>query len=276
MLPGETLWDLIQLAGGTLTDAEVDRLEVARIGEVGLSQRSTITLEEAKEYEVRNGDGFFVRSTGESQQMILVEGALFGEPAKAPLPRKIPEKPIVVNVPYSRGISFLQVLEDFGGPTPFANAAESYVVRESGERFKIDGEKLWETRDSAHDILLEPGDHVFIPLKKLQVVVAGEVNNGGVFPYQTGMRTADYIAAAGGVDLEFGDPDRIFLVDERGKQTPINMEFEVPPGSVIYVDKRAFEYVHRGLDNTLVIVGFASAVIGLTVAILNLVDYFAE
>jgi protein involved in polysaccharide export with SLBB domain len=273
MIAGESLEDLFQIAGGTLPDAEETRIEVARIGENGEPELLTVSLDKTESVTVKNGDRVFVRSTMETQDMILLEATLFGKPAEGDKPRIIPDKPIVVNLPFVPGMRLLQILDTFGGPTPLTDSEASYVIRKPDRhRIPMDIEKLWKTRDATLDLVLEPGDHVFIPMKKLKVVVAGKVNDGGAFPYITGAKVSDYIAAAGGVDIELGDPNRIFLVDENAKTTPISLSDEVQPGSVIYVDKRAFEHMVKTADNTLTIFELFIAVVTLTTSVITLIN----
>jgi len=273
MITGESLADLVKVAGGTLPNAEEARIEVARIGENGEPELLAVSLEETENTAVKNGDRVYVRSTLETQDMILLEATLFGKPADGDKPRIIPDKPIIVNLPFVPGMTLLQVLDSFGGPTPLTDSAASYVIRKPDRhRLPVDIEKLWKSRDATIDLVLEPGDHVFIPMKKLRVVVAGQVNDGGSFPYITGAKVSDYIAAAGGVDIEMGDPNRIYLVDENAKTMPISLNDEVQPGSVIYVDKRAFEHMVRNADNTATIIGLFAAVVSLTTSVITLIN----
>ncbi len=273
MITGESLADLVQTAGGTLPSAEETRIEVARIGENGAPQRLTVSLDKIEGFPIKNGDRVHVRSTFETQDMILLEAILFGKPAEGGKPRIIPDKPLVVNLPFVPGMTLLQVLDTFGGPTPLTDSEASSVIRKPDRhRIPVDIEKLWKSRDAALDLVLEPGDHIFIPMKKLKVIVAGQVNNGGTFPYITGAKVSDYIAAAGGIDIELGDPNRIFLVDENANTIPISLRDEVQPASVIYVDKRAFEHLVRNADNAATIVGLFSGIVALTVSIITLIN----
>jgi polysaccharide export outer membrane protein len=273
MLSGESLSDLIQIAGGTLPDAEETRIELARIGKNGAPEQLTVSIDKAQSVAISNGDRVYVRSTAEIQDMILLEAALFGAPGEGSKPRTIPDKPVLLNLPFVPGMTLLQVLDTFGGPTPLTDSEGSYIIRKPDQhRIPIDVEKLWKSRNPNLNIFLEPGDHVFIPMKKLRVVVAGQVNDGGSFPYVTGGKVSDYIVAAGGVNIDLGDPKRIFLVDEKANMIPISLEDEVEPGSVIYVDKKSFEHVHKSISDTLVVIGLFSAVVSLTISVLTIID----
>jgi protein involved in polysaccharide export with SLBB domain len=273
MIEGEALSDLLRIAGGTLPDAEVGRIEVARIKENGDPELLTVSLDKTGETSIQNGDRVYVRSTMETQDMILLEATLFGKPAEGDKPRIIPDKPIIASLPFVPGTTVLQILDTFGGPTPLTDSEGSYIIRKPDRhRIPVNIESLWNTRDPQLNLVLEPGDHVFIPMKKLKVIVAGQVNDGGAFPYVTGAKVSDYVAAAGGIDIEMGDPNRIYLVDENARTIPISLSDEVQPGSVIYVDKRAFEHMVRTADNTLTIVELFVAVVTLTTSIITLIN----
>ena len=136
--------------------------------------------------------------------MVLVQGALFGEPG-GNTPRPIPGQPVVVLLPYAGGLTVLQVLEQLGGPTPLARAERGSVLRAAtGVRIPVDVAALWEIRDPGLDLLLEPGDQLHVPMRDLNVYVAGEVNVPTAVPYQPSLTIGDYLRAAGGLTEDGG------------------------------------------------------------------------
>lgn len=99
------------------------------------------------------------------------------------------------------------------------------------------------------DIILEPGDSLFIPPRPATVTVTGEVLNSGSFQYRSGMDVRDYITVAGGI-TQGADDDRIFVVLPDGTARPVieswlsfNNTNIIPPGSTIVVprDLRPFD-----------------------------------
>ena len=274
LLTGETLAELIAMAGGTLPNAEKARVEISRLDRNGKPQLIVLDLAQSADLALQHGDRVNIRSTVEDLQSILVEGALYGKPAADDQPRAIPDKPIAVTMPYVPNLTLLKALDIFGGPTPLADAAVSYINRPDKSRVYVDVAQLWKTRDPALDVTLEPGDHVYIPMQKLKVTVAGQINAeySVILPYITDWRVADYIVAAGGIDLETGNPDAIFLVSDKGRRTPIGMDEEVEPGSAIYVDKNVWEHTDATLGKILVITGFVAAAISFTTLIIDLIE----
>jgi polysaccharide export outer membrane protein len=259
MIPGETLQDVINIAGGLLPNAKED-IEIARINEDGTSSLLTVSLEEADQFTLTNGDRINVRSVFENREMIFLEATLFGEPSKGDEPQMIPIQPIVANIPYVPGLTLYQLLDKLGGPTPLADSENSMIIRNDGaERIPVDVKTLWETGDPSLDIVLQPGDHVFIPMKLMKVFVSGEVNKPGAYNYFTGATVADYIALAGGVNLSTANPNRIFLVDENYDKEKIkDLNMEVQPGDVIFVDKTALDRTYDKLTKLMIFLTITS------------------
>ncbi|MBN2738807.1 MAG: SLBB domain-containing protein [Spirochaetales bacterium] len=271
MLPGESLYDLINLAGGPKPGAVGKKIQVTRLEATNELKLYELTMEQAMDFKLAMGDQVYVKSAFDLQAMLLIEGALMGQPPEQGKPQQIPTKPLVFNLPYVPGMTFLSVLEKLGGPSPLADAEHSYVIREkSGEKIPVNVTLLWQSRDKDLDIQLQADDHIFIPMLNTQVIIAGMVNNPDAFPYATGATVADYIMLAGGIIPETADPNAIYRLDKSGKRTRIGMNTEVIPGDLIYVDKTLWEHTKFGLSQALVIIGFVSTSISLVNAILDL------
>jgi protein involved in polysaccharide export with SLBB domain len=94
----------------------------------------------------------------------------------------------------------------------------------------------------ANDILLEPGDTLFIPVRPSTVTVSGEVLSAGAFRYDPKYSVTDYIRLAGGAS-QSADEGRIFVVLPDGSAAPRSdswLSFDshsVPPGATIVVPR---------------------------------------
>jgi len=272
LLPGETLYDLIEVAGGFTPDADKSHIAINRLDKDGSIHIEYIDESRIGDYRIQNADIVNITSNLANKEMLLIEGPLYGIPPKGTEPAKIPTKPLVFTFPYIKGLTLLNLLETFGGPTPLADAENSYIIRDkTGEKIPVDVNKLWLNKDSKADILLEPSDHIFIPVKKLKVIVAGEVNIPNAYPYQTNAKVSDYILVAGGIDAEKGDPNRIFFIDESGKKTKVTLDTEVFPGCLIYVDRNGLEKATFAAGKVAVIVGLIAAVISIAVDINDII-----
>jgi protein involved in polysaccharide export with SLBB domain len=92
------------------------------------------------------------------------------------------------------------------------------------------------------DIVLEPGDRVFMPKRPNSVLVTGDVLNPGAMQFNPGMKVDKYIRQAGGFQRG-ADEDRLFIIFPNGVAQPVSVSafnytpVQVPPGSTIVVPK---------------------------------------
>ena len=166
------------------------------------------------EYELLR-DNAVVRVLSSYGSAIVVEGAVFGKPADGEgpitLPTALPSNsaelrtglpapiPIRLVLPFYPGMTVYDALYAVGGPTPFARAADSYVVR-AGERIELDAAALWDGDGLHGDLPLQPRDQVVVPAAEVLVTVLGEVNRPGVIPFQHGLTVSDYLLRAAALD----------------------------------------------------------------------------
>jgi protein involved in polysaccharide export with SLBB domain len=271
LVPGETLQSLLSYAGGVLPAARTSSVEVVRFMKDGTSVQRIVDLAADSAMTLSDGDRIRVPSIVENRNMILVLGAVFGAPVAVDKPVQIPTQPVSVNIPYTPGLSLLTVLEDVGGPTPYARAKESLIVRKkSGERITLDVDSLWASKDPARDVQLEPGDTVDIPMV-VDVVVAGEVNGPNKFPYNPALVVSDYLVAAGGVNSDTGDPNAIYFLDKKGGRTKVGLSTSVLPGTVIYVDRNAITAATHTFNNVTVVTGFVTAILAFITTIISFI-----
>ncbi|MDC0074593.1 SLBB domain-containing protein [Alphaproteobacteria bacterium] len=94
------------------------------------------------------------------------------------------------------------------------------------------------------DIILEPGDQIFIPKRPSSVLVTGDVLNPGAMQFLSGKSINDYIMTAGGFQRS-ADKNKVFIVLPNGSAEPAGNRLlqysptQVPPGSTIVVPKDA-------------------------------------
>ncbi len=93
------------------------------------------------------------------------------------------------------------------------------------------------------DLVLEPGDQLFIPRRPSSVVVAGEVMSPGGIQYRADRSVSSYIALAGGY-TEIADDDHTFVVQPDGSAVQVDSGSwlseppKLAPGSVIVVPRK--------------------------------------
>jgi hypothetical protein len=107
------------------------------------------------------------------------------------------------------------------------------------------------------DVVLEPGDRLYVPRKPNSVVVAGEVMAPTGLQFQEGLSAADYIARAGGA-TDVADEGHAFVIQPDGSAAQADGSSwlgdppKLAPGSVIVVprDLRPFDW-NVVLDNAI-------------------------
>lgn len=91
------------------------------------------------------------------------------------------------------------------------------------------------------DVLLEPGDFIYVPKRPSTVAVSGEVLNPGAFQYRPGLSVSDYLAMAGGTN-DAAEDSETFIVMPDGTARPAEGGWfsfmgnePIPPGATIVV-----------------------------------------
>lgn len=114
------------------------------------------------------------------------------------------------------------------------------------------------------DMLLEPGDRLYIPKRPMTVKVAGEVLSPAALQFREGKKPRDYIDEAGGFSFN-ADKDRSFVLFPDGSAQPLavsiwnhNPAF-IPPGSTIVVprDPEPFDFVQSAKDLSQILANLA-------------------
>ncbi len=251
LLPHETLITLINYAGGMTADAAKESLDIMRVDERGTRETINVIAESYNSFSIENGDVITIHSIAENNPMITIEGAIFGKRIVGDAPVQVPTQPVRLDIPYYPGMSVLSVLDSVGGPTPFlSDREESYVKRaETEKRITLDIKKLWETRSNKLNVPLNPGDLIYVAMKKQNVFVTGQVVNPGSFPFQHGKKVYDYILLAGGIEKQTGNPEGIYFIDENAEMTKTDRDEIVTPGSHIYVSERQNVFVTGQVNN---------------------------
>ncbi len=114
------------------------------------------------------------------------------------------------------------------------------------------------------DILLEPGDRVYIPRRPMTVRVHGEVLSPANLQFRSTKDPRDYIAEAGGMTY-YADDDRTFVLYPDGSAQPLMVSAWnhkatfIPPGSTIVVprDPKPFDFLTSARDFTQILSNLA-------------------
>ena len=93
------------------------------------------------------------------------------------------------------------------------------------------------------DVVMQPGDFIYIPKRPSTVAVSGEVLNSGAFQYKPGLSVDDYVRLAGGT-TDAAEDSETFIIFPDGTAQPASGNWfsflshsQIPPGSTIVVPR---------------------------------------
>ena len=124
------------------------------------------------------------------------------------------------------------------------------------------------------DLVMEPGDQLFVPRRPSSVVVAGEVMSPGGIQFRTDRSVADYIALAGGVS-GIADDDHMFVIQPDGTAVQVTGRSwlsdppKLQPGSVVVVPRSLRHFTWDTVLEDVVQVGSQLAITAASLAIIS-------
>jgi len=123
---------------------------------------------------------------------------------------------------YRRSLHILEALAEVGGPQPTGDLSQVGVTHKSGTKRLLDLSHPESKGGTEADVLLEVGDVVYIPERRTQFSVLGEVMRPGSFEYREDMTVLDALTAVGGVK-ETADLNASMLT-HNGKDSKIDLD----------------------------------------------------
>ncbi len=128
-----------------------------------------------------------------------------------------------------------------GGVIALQNMVNRMAEQEFIGRVVIEADPVVLTLDPEKDIVLEPGDSLFMPKRPNFIVAVGDVLNPSALQFVPGKGVQSYLDEVGGF-TRAADEDRVFVVYPNGVAKPITLSswggdknLSIPPGSAIVV-----------------------------------------
>ncbi len=193
---GESLSQVIELAGGVTPDADLEKGEIGRLVDDLRAEpvhfRLASVLSGESDLEIEDGDMIAVRTPPHFRErnQVYVGGEVV-YPGWYAINR--------------REDRLSELITRAGGLTDEADLRSARVIRPdslpSGDlaRVRTDFIGLFNDGNREDDVLLEPGDRIEIPRRVDYVLVSGEVRRPGYVPYVPDRRVGFYIREAGGL-----------------------------------------------------------------------------
>jgi len=188
-LPGETLQDVLNFAGGFTDEAYTARIKIDQVSD---NQRKIADVFENdyKNYTPLRGDKFTVeRILNRYENRVQIQGAVF-RPGEYEL---------------QKGLTLSKLIKNAGGLKEDAFNGRGSVIRlnpdNTTQQLSFNIKDLYNKPGA--DIVLQREDSVFVASvfdlrNPYKVTIKGEVRNPGDFPFADSMKVADVIIKAGG------------------------------------------------------------------------------
>lgn len=182
LLDGEGIADVMRFTGGFTPMANTNRIKVDRYSGVLPSSFAIDNQQYLDEFEFHNGDIITVSSIIRTQPVVYVEGAVSIPDEVLPAEGAfIDEYDRIVHY-LNEGETLYDILDSVRGVIlPFAALEKGYVLR-SGESIPVNMQNLIYRYRRSDDMVLEPFDHIIIPINRPMVYVTGAAYNPGFFP----------------------------------------------------------------------------------------------
>lgn len=220
---GETVADLIDLAGGFTSDALRDSAVFARVQPNGSVRSTTIPAARFDERLV-DKDEIGIFSRFKYRKLVHVEGAI--------------QRTGRVYLAENEGLTELIVRA--GGFTPDADLASAYVNKKDGRVIQVNL-RDYLPPNASKNLLLDDGDVIAIPRVPTTVTVGGEVNAPGEFEYMGDLTIVQYIGLAGGPTKD-GSVDRVVVYRSDGSARDVSRD-DLPGRGDVIVVKRSYARV---------------------------------
>ncbi|MGF1669678.1 MAG: SLBB domain-containing protein, partial [Balneolaceae bacterium] len=257
--PDDTIQTLLKIGGGRLDEADLSKVFVIPANS---RERVTIPAEDFNHVTLNQNDRVIV-PFNRSEKMTA--GAWITGEVEIP-----------GNFPISEtSATVADLLEMSGGLKNSALPNAAYIIRstsairETDEATRINIDALKRTSDQLRqgfeyleleeqlgterkvfvdlsktenlkDIRILDGDRLYVPRDLQAVVLFGQVNNPGNYPYHSNYTVQDYLRQAGGLSLA-ADQDRIFVIKAGSKAWLKPGETTLESGDMIFADRIPFD-----------------------------------
>ncbi|MDZ7859613.1 MAG: SLBB domain-containing protein [Candidatus Krumholzibacteriota bacterium] len=218
ILPGESIKDLIQLAGGMSGEAVRDSILLSRVVAGDTVSTSSVARDDFDK-KLKDLDIINILDRFSTADRVFVFGAV--------------EKTGRFYI--TEGEKLSSLLARVGSFNNSADLRASSIERKSKEHMKVDLTKYM-SQDIETDIRLKDGDKLFVPSVNTIIAVGGEVQAPGSFEYQGDLTVAHYVGLAGG-PTENGSMSRIEIYSTDGSVRESSKDTRPNRGDVIIVKK---------------------------------------
>jgi len=265
-IEGDKLRDIIEIAGGTLESADIERIEISRLDEQGkIKEKIYVNFKDilngsVEDISLERNDRIFVpeKRTLKQDYKVTITGEV-KRPGTYPISRngtmlsqilkeaQLTEYADVANVLVISGevnnpiavridaLLPLLLLKNFVFPSSDSLYFSYEVDVLKSLKFKsIDAERVI---SGLEDYELQDGNLIYVPPRYNFVYVFGQVNNPGFVSYEKGRDYRYYISRAGGFS-QFARKGDVKVIKRKTYTWSDAEDVEIEPGDYIFVPKK--------------------------------------
>lgn len=259
---GDSIKDLIEIAGGYSRDADTNRVKVHRNTGSGIE---TLEIDP-------NSDRFTSADVRPNDRIIIPVDPAMQRTHSAWIHGEVRYPG---NFPIVQGNTTLaEIFDKSGGLTDEALPQAAYLIRNQGESPRnlrisfMDRQRMARTSDQLEqgfkylemeeelnrnevhidlsnpsqleNVKLYDGDQLFVPKDEHTVYVMGQVNQPGYYEFENPADLEAYLDKAGGYSLA-ADESRVFIVKAGSRSWHLPEETDIESGDIIFVDREPFD-----------------------------------
>ena len=257
---GESIYNLIQLAGGFLSTAKIDTIEVVRFYDNGISQKSEFfSLEELKknEFLLQQKDYVIIREIPEYyiEYFVKIDGFVIYPGFYKIIKNKTTLKNVIeqaggfleeaslTEATLTRNIDKEKEDPEFErlkliNPADMTDDEYDYFKsksRQTSGRVVIDFVDLFINNNLTENIVLRRGDVITIPEQKNYIIMLGQFINPGKIIYNPSLTIKDYIALAKGFGWRALEGEVRVIKATTGEWIDADDVVKLDPGDTIWV-----------------------------------------
>lgn len=244
--PVKRVSDIIAQTGGILPGGSQRYVQVRRNGQVYATADLYAFLrkgEESASPYLHDGDVIFVPPMGSRLVTVYISEITSGTGTGGA--GALTENSVPYTIELKEGERLNTLVDEVGGANPWWDLEGVLVQRvshrpEGTMRIPVDLRRYLLENDESQNIVLEPGDQVFIPAQIRKVFVAGAVKLPAPYAFTLGKSADAYLAQAGGAALtaDFGES---FIKRADGTIHSYNGTAEIDNGDTIVILERTFK-----------------------------------
>ena len=290
---GDSLLNLIEIAGGITKNADAEKVTISRVDESGAySEKSVnllkIILLQSPDIALQRGDRILVsqKNTIDRGGVVNIEGEIVSPGSYSIIQDSTKLSEIIQksggltkyallngavvfrnkDKELEREINYLQMRKGYTTNEDTSYFTNEIILKNKNEIVSVDFVSLLEKNDQSKDISLRNGDRIVIPSKTHSVYVFGEVKSPGFIHFTKGKDVNFYITAAGG-ETNLAESGDIKIIKAGSKQWLSIGETTVEEGDYVWVPKEPYRPFTYYLTIYSQIFGVVATVVSLVILV---------